>query len=46
MAVSLLEVSVASGQVGPVLVLAGEADLTSVMRLDVVLAAQIAGQAV
>ena len=43
---SLLEVSVASGQVGPIVVLTGEADLTSVTRLDEALAAQTAGQAV
>jgi anti-anti-sigma factor len=46
MAVSLLEVSVASGPFGPVLVLAGEADLTSVTRLDEALTAEICGQAV
>ena len=43
---SLLEVSAASGQFGPILVLTGEADLTSVTRLDGAVAAQIAGQAV
>jgi anti-anti-sigma regulatory factor len=42
----LLEVTVASGPFGPVLVLAGEADLTSVTRLDDALTAQIFGQAV
>jgi hypothetical protein len=42
MAVSLLDVSVATGASGPVLVLAGEADVTSVTRLDEVLTAQIA----
>jgi hypothetical protein len=34
MAVCLREVTVASGPFGPVLVLAGEADLTSVTWLD------------
>ena len=43
---SLLEVSVAAGASGPVLVLAGEADVTSVTRLDEVLTAPISGQAV
>ena len=43
---SLLEVSVAAGASGPVLVLAGEADVTSVTRLDEVLTARISGQAV
>jgi anti-anti-sigma factor len=46
MAVSLLEVSVAAGASGPVLVLAGEADVTSVTRLDEVLTGRISGQAV
>jgi len=46
MAVSLLEVSVATGAADPVLVLTGEADVTSVTRLDKVLTAQIPGQAV
>jgi len=41
----LLKVSVASGQSGPVLVLVGEADVTSVERLDQALDAQLAGQA-
>jgi len=41
----LLKVSAASGQSGPVLVLAGEADVTSVERLDQALDAQLAGQA-
>ena len=45
-AVSLLEVSVAAGASGPVLVLAGEADVTSITRLDEVLTARISGQAV
>ena len=43
---SSLEVSVATGASGPVLVLAGEADFTSITRLDEALAAQISGQAV
>lgn len=42
----MLTVSVASAESGPVLVLAGEADVTSVERLDQALAAQLAGQAV
>jgi anti-anti-sigma factor len=46
MAVSSLEVSIATGASGPVLVLAGEADVTSITRLDEALTAQIAGQAV
>ena len=41
---SLLEVSVASGESGPVLVLAGEADLTTVTRLEQALTAQISGR--
>ena len=41
-----LEVSVATGASGPVLVLAGEADFTSITRLDEALTAQISGQAV
>jgi anti-anti-sigma factor len=44
--VSSLEVSIATGASGPVLVLAGEADVTSVTRLDEALAAQTSGQAV
>jgi anti-anti-sigma factor len=44
--VSSLEVSVATGASGPVLVLAGEADVTSITRLDEALTAQICGQAV
>jgi hypothetical protein len=44
--VSSLEVSIATGVSGPVLVLAGEADFTSITRLDKALTAQIAGQAV
>ena len=43
---SLLEVSVTPGPFGLVLILAGEADLTSVVRLDEALAAQISGQVV
>ena len=43
---SSLEVSIATGASGPVLVLAGEADFTSVARLDEALTAQISGQAV
>jgi anti-anti-sigma factor len=46
MAVSSLEVSIATGASGPVLVLAGEADVTSIARLDEALNAQISGQAV
>ena len=41
-----LEVSIATGASGPVLVLAGEADFTSITRLDEALTAQISGQAV
>jgi anti-sigma B factor antagonist len=44
--VSSLEVSIATGASGPVLVLAGEADFTSITRLDEALTAQISGQAV
>ena len=43
---SSLEVSIAAGASGPVLVLAGEADFTSITRLDEALTAQISGQAV
>jgi anti-anti-sigma factor len=46
MAVSSLEVSIATGASGPVLVLEGEADFTSITRLDEALTAQISGQAV
>jgi len=46
MALSSLQVSVVPGESGPVLVLAGEADLTSITRLDEALAAQVSGQAV
>lgn len=41
-----LEASVTAGRSGPVLVLAGEADVTSVGRLAEVLATQASGQAV
>jgi hypothetical protein len=41
MAVDSLQVSVVSGTSGPVLVLAGEADLTSITRLDEALTAQV-----
>jgi len=44
--VSSLEVPVATGASGPVVVLAGEADFTSITRLDEALTAQISGQAV
>ena len=43
---SSLEVSIATEASGPVLALAGEADFTSITRLDEALTAQIAGQAV
>jgi anti-anti-sigma factor len=43
MTVSSLQVSVAYRESGPVLVLAGEADLTSIARLDEALAAQVSG---
>lgn len=43
---SSLEVSIAAGASGLVLVLAGEADVTSITRLDEALTAQISGQAV
>jgi hypothetical protein len=46
MAASLLEVWAATGASGPVLILAGEADLTVITRLDEALTAQISGQAV
>jgi anti-anti-sigma factor len=45
-AVSALEVSVTTGPSGPVVVLAGEADVTSADRLDEALAAQVGGRAV
>ena len=41
-----LEVSVATGASGPVLVLAGEADFTSITRPDKALTAQVSGRAV
>jgi anti-sigma B factor antagonist len=40
--VGLLEISVAAGEVGPVLTLSGEADLTSVAELTEALTAQLA----
>jgi anti-anti-sigma factor len=43
--VGALETSVAAGESGPVLVLAGEADLMSAARLSEVLAAQLSGGA-
>lgn len=43
---SALEVSVTTGSSGPVVVLAGEADVTSAVRLDQALAAQVGGRAV
>lgn len=46
MTLSSLQVSVVSGESGLVLVLAGEADLTSITRLDEALAAQVSGQGV
>ena len=46
MALSSLEISVSSAESGPVLTLAGEADLTSVTRLDAALSAEISRQAV
>jgi anti-anti-sigma factor len=46
MAVSSLKVSIATGASGPVLVLAGEADFTSITWLDEALTAQISGPAV
>ena len=41
----LLEISVADGEFGPVLVLSGEADMTSAAELGDALAAQLAGGA-
>ena len=38
----LLEISVAAGEVGPVLMLSGEADLTTVTELTEALTAQLA----
>jgi anti-anti-sigma factor len=46
MAMSALQVRVVSGESGPVLVLAGEADLTSITRLDEALTAQVSRPAV
>ncbi len=46
MALSSLQVSVVSGEAGPILVLAGEADLTSVARLGEVITAQVSEPAV
>jgi anti-sigma B factor antagonist len=43
--VGLLEISVAAGEDGPVLVLSGEADLTTAAELNDTLAAQLAGGA-
>ncbi len=43
---STLEVSVATGTSGPVLVLAGEADVTSVAQLDEALTARLDGDAI
>jgi anti-anti-sigma factor len=40
--VSLLEISVAAGEAGPVLTLSGEADLTTVAELTEALTAQLA----
>lgn len=44
-AVCLLEISVAAGKSGPVLMLAGEADLTTVAELSVALTARLSGGA-
>ena len=41
---SVLEVSVAAGDFGPVIVLAGEADLSSIARLNEVLTAQVSAR--
>jgi anti-anti-sigma regulatory factor len=43
-AVSLLEVSVAAGDFGPVIVLAGEADLSSIAQLNEVITAQVSAR--
>jgi anti-anti-sigma factor len=43
--VGLLEISVAVGEFGPVLVLSGEADMTSVAELSEALAAQLSNGA-
>jgi anti-anti-sigma regulatory factor len=42
--VSLLEVSVEAGDLGPVIVLAGDADSSSVTQLNEVLIAQVLGR--
>jgi anti-anti-sigma regulatory factor len=42
--VSLLEVSVEAGDLGPVVVLAGDADDSSITQLDKVLAAQVSAR--
>src|SRR5690242_18486762 len=42
--VSVLEVSVAAGGSGPVIVLAGEADLSSIAQLNEVLTAQVSAR--
>jgi len=42
--VSLLEVSVEAGDLGPVIVLAGDADSSSVTQLNEVLIAQVSGR--
>jgi anti-anti-sigma factor len=42
--VSLLEVSVEAGDLGPVIVLAGDADSSSVTQLNEVLTAQVSGR--
>jgi anti-anti-sigma factor len=44
MAMSSLQMRIVSGESGPVLVLAGEADLTSITRLDEALTAHVSGQ--
>jgi anti-anti-sigma factor len=43
--VSLLEISVAAGESGPVVTLSGEADVTAVAELSAALTAQLAGGA-
>lgn len=42
--VSVLEISVTAGESGPVVALAGEADLTCITRLNEVLTAQLSGR--
>lgn len=42
---SMLEISVAAGEAGPVMALSGEADLTSAAALSEALAAQVSGGA-